>query len=134
MKSITSPHDFSSHDLDLLQQQLQRWRTRHARWVRLPPSAWSAAATLARTLGPSLVARRLRLSYVKLRRLANGGLELFAQPAQAKFVEVALDCWPGSGEKPGYRAELQKGKLTLELGSDLSAVLAVAEAFWRRSS
>ena len=132
MKLSNIENDFSSQDLDLLQRQLDLWRSQHARWTRLPPRAWSAAATLAGTLGASYVARRLRLSYMKLRGLADPTLEVPAVPTQARFVEVALGPWPSPGEKPGYRAELEGGKLSLHFGSDLPAVLALAEAFWRR--
>ena len=132
MKSIGPATSFSSQNLDLLQRQLEFWRTQHGPWARLPQSAWNAAATLARALGPSLVSRRLRLSYGKLRQLASPTPALAVAPDKTRFVEVALDPWPASSEQPGYRAELQGGKLTFQLGSDLSAVLALAEAFWRR--
>jgi hypothetical protein len=43
---------------------------------------------------------------------------------------------PGSpGAYPGYRAEVRAGTaatLTLHLGRDVDAVVAVVQAFWRR--
>ena len=59
---------FSTTDLHQLQGQLLAWRRKQSGRARLPEGVWSAATDLARTQGPSLVARALRLDYYKLRQ------------------------------------------------------------------
>jgi hypothetical protein len=95
---------------------------------------WEAAVALARSQGVSYVCRRLRLSYVELRRRVDARAKgARSRPLKPGFVEVPLGNYVGPAA--GYRAELSeatRGKLTLHLGEDLQAVLALAESFWRR--
>ena len=88
----------------------------------------------AQSLGVSYVCRRLRLSYVQLRRrLSERTKDPKRLPLKTSFVEVPLENY--GTQISGYRAELSRGsgeKLTLYLGTDLRAVLALAESLWRR--
>ena len=137
MRSITggaSSNEFSNTDLNQLERQLVTWRRRQPGRTRLPANLWEAAAELARCLGVSQVSRRLRLDYYKLSRWAaqahpKGG------PPKTPFVELVL---AGPGQADGgqeFRAETGGpggSRLTLHLGRNVSAVVALAEAFWRR--
>ena len=102
----------------------------------LPEALWQSAAALARSRGVSRVSRVLRLDYYKLSRCTA---ELTQPPAEPSpppmFVEVALSEASGPAASPGYRAEVRDGTattLTLHLGRDVDAVVAVVQAFGRR--
>lgn len=125
--------EFSTTNLTELQAQLTAWRRKQPGRPRLPEAVWMAAAELARSLGASHVSRALQLDYYKLNRLAARAGYCPALPAPATFVELALGPHGLEGSN-GYRAEAGNGttdKLTLHLGRDVSAVVALAEAFWR---
>jgi len=137
MRSITaraSSNEFSNTDLNQLERQVAGWRRRQPSHTRLPGNIWDAAAALAPSLGVSQVSRRLRLDYYKLKRWAaeanpEGG------PPKTSFVELVLAGPGNSGCGQEFRAEtggLGGSRLTLHLGRDVSAVVALAEAFWRR--
>lgn len=129
-------NSFSTTDLDTLASQLTGWRRRQTGRMRLPDELWASAAALARAQGVGPVARALRLDYYKLKRLAAGTPLPISEPVNsAAFVEVALAPSGGSGGGNGYAAHLHDGaagRVTLQLGGDLRAVLALAEAFWKR--
>jgi hypothetical protein len=84
------------------------------------------------------VARRLRLDYYKLQRWASGPV----RPPTPKrvgacpegFVELP---WRAAAAGPrAWRVELrdsQGATMTLHLPGDTAVVVALAEAFWRRS-
>ena len=140
MKLTTHPvlidREFSHTDLNLLQRQLRDWRRRQRGRARLPDSVWRSAAALARSLGASHVARTLGLGYYKLkRRMCQGADGQPVDPPPALFVELALGGLSGADGLRGYRAEVSNGtpdRLTLHLDGDVSAVVALAEACWRR--
>ena len=131
--------EFSTTDLDRLERQVNAWRRKQRRRVGLPSELWDSAAWLARSLGVSQVSRRLRLDYHKLRRWlgqAKDGPDDPPDLPPPAFVELAL-ADPGSlGARGEFRAELGQpagsSKLTLHLGGDVRAVVALAEAFWRQ--
>ncbi len=113
----------------------QRGQTGQA---RIPEEVWVAAAALARTQGVSWVARTLRLNYHKLRRrctAADAGVP--AAGAVASFVELHLeDSGVEVSHAKPFRVELGEAhgaRMTIELGQDVPALVALAEAFWRRS-
>ena len=125
-------------DLDRLERQVNAWRRKQRTRVGLPSELWDSAAWLARSLGVSQVSRRLRLDYYKLSRWlgqAKDGPDGPPDLPPPAFVELALPD-PGSlGARHEFRAELGPpagSKLTLHLGRDVSAVVALAEAFWRQ--
>ena len=129
-----SRNEFSSTDLDELERQLTDWRRKQvgAR-ARLPKELWDSAAVLARSLGVSQVSRRLCLDYYKLSRWL-GQARNEAWPRQ-KFVELAQGDASAVAFGPEFRAEVglpAGSKLTFHLGRDVRAVVALAEAFWRR--
>lgn len=126
---------FSSVDLGELRRQLQSWRRRRRGRARLPDEVWAAAASLARSEGVSRVSRSLHLDYHRLRRrCALPDLPGRAPALVPTFVEV--HCEPAPERRaPAFRVELVgagDARMRLELGQDVSAVVAVAEAFWRR--
>jgi hypothetical protein len=88
---------------------------------------------VARLRGVSPVSRALRLDYYRLSRWTA---EAPAGASKAAtFVEVALSEASGPTASSGYRAEVRDGTaatLTLHLGRDVDAVVAVVQAFGRR--
>jgi hypothetical protein len=137
MKSIMHSEEFSTSDLSQLQNQLDAWRGQQGGRAPLPAAVWRSAAVLARSLGVSQVSRALRLSYQKLNRsLASGREGPRDWPGKTTFVELARGGPQDFERGREYRAELGEGagdKLTLHLGSDVRAVVALAESFWRRN-
>jgi len=129
---------FSATDLPQLEGQLTLWRRSRRHRRRLPEEVWAAAVELARTHGLSRVARRLRLDYYKLQRWAPGPVgPPTPKPVAAcpeGFVELP---WRASAAGPmACRVELrdpQGATMTLHLPGDTAVVVALAEAFWRRS-
>ena len=86
---------FSTTDLNRLQRQLSAWRREQSGPPRLPEALWRAATDLARSQGPSRVARVLRLDDYKLRkRLAATASPLVTPPA---FVELTGVPMSGAG-------------------------------------
>jgi hypothetical protein len=129
-------NEFSTTDLNVLHQQLTAWRRRQPGRGRLPETVWKSAAALARSQGVSQVSRLLRLDYYKLSRCTAERTQPPAEPSpSATFVEVALSEASGPTARSGYRAEVRDGTaatLTLHLGRDVDAVVAVVQAFGRR--
>jgi len=130
---------FSATDLQRLEGQLTLWRRSRRDRRRLPEEVWAAAVEQARTHGLSRVARRLRLDYYKLQRWASGPVRRAATPKPVAacpegFVELP---WRASAPGPmACRVELrnpQGATMTLHLPGDTAVVVALAEAFWRRS-
>ena len=128
--------EFSTTDLNVLRQQLTAWRRQQSGRVILPQALWQSAAALARSRGVSQVSRLLRLDYYKLSRWAAERMPPPAEPSPpATFVEMALSEASGPAAGPGYCAEVRDGTgatLTLHLGRDVEAVVAVVQAFGRR--
>jgi len=124
--------DFCTDDLDWLQEELGRWRERQSGRTRLPKELWRSATELARKLGVSQVSRQLRLSYNDLRRRVEEGAEGTARGKEPAFVELTWQNRTEAVRRDGFRAELEKDRLTLHLGDNAGAVMAVVEAFWRR--
>ena len=126
--------DFCLDDLERLQKELERWRERQSGRPRLPEELWQSATRLAQQMGVSRVSRELRLSYADLRRRVQERTDVAPRGNQPAFVELTWQ-HPTEGVRAGgFRAELEKGRLTLHLGDNAGAVLAVAEAFWRRQT
>jgi hypothetical protein len=123
---------FSRTDLNELRQQLIVWRRRRAGGGRIPAEVWTAAAALARVHGAGRVGRTLHLDFYKLRerlqrpRVETGG---------PTFVEVG---WPRTPATAGgsCTVELSDGsdqRLQMQMPGDAPTLVALAEAFWRRS-
>jgi hypothetical protein len=123
---------FSTTDLTGLQHQLSGWRGRQSGRPRLPEALWTAATELARTHGPSLVARTLGLDYSRLRERLGGNGSAATVPAT--FVEMKTEAL--SGISPGESSvELSDGtgaRMTLRVRSDRATLVALAQSFWRR--
>jgi len=136
---------FSTTDLHRLQQQLRGWRRSQTGRARLPENLWRAAAELARSQGPSTVARTLRLDYYKLReRLAAsapavvvapvGRVEALEERRRPDFVEVKVAGFTevGAGESVVALDDGTGARMTLRVGGDPATLVALAESFWRR--
>lgn len=128
---------FSGTDLAALQRQVAAWRRARRGRCRLPDELWAAAASLGNSEGVSWVARALRLDYYRLkRRCAQGAIGTVKRAGSPTFVEVQLD--PSFAEHRGrWRIELRDesaARLTIEMGTDLPALVAVVDAFWKRRS
>ena len=126
------PSQFSATDLKQLRQQLDSWRRSQTQRSPLPKPVWEAAAALARTHGVNRVARTLRLDYYRLRRRS-----MEAPPAPApRFVEIP---WPrltapaGTNHCSVELSDAHGGKMSIQLASDSPVLVALAEAFWRRT-
>lgn len=128
-------HGFSTSDLHHLQRQLGAWRQRRRGRARLPEALWQAASALARQHGVSWVARALRLDFHKLRRRAEPPTPPSpAATSSPQWVEVQLEPTrpPGPREVRIELADARGARMTLELGHDVPAMVAVAQAFWNR--
>ena len=123
---------FSTSDLHRLQQQLFAWRRNQTGPARLPERLWHAATELARSRGPSTVARTLRLDYYKLRaRLTSTPADGEATPT---FVEVKVPATARGAARESV-VELDDGtgaRMTLRVRGDAATLVALAESFWRR--
>jgi hypothetical protein len=123
---------FSTTDLNQLRRQLSAWRRAQSGRPRLPEALWRAATDLARTQGPSRVARLLRLDYYKLRkRLSATTSPLPAPPA---FVELkgAPMVEAGPGESVVELFDGCGARMTLRVPNAVTTLVALAESFWRR--
>lgn len=126
---------FSATDLAALQHQVTTWRRAQRGRPRLPEDLWAAAASLAGSEGVSWVARTLHLDYYRLKRRCTQGAGTASKAApQPAFVEVQLA--PSLSQPAGrWRIELHDesaGRLTIEMGNEIPALVAIVEAFWRR--
>lgn len=126
---------FSATDLAALQRQVSGWRRAQRGRSRIPEDVWAAAAALARSQGVSRVARALHLDYHELRRRCSKGAgDSSKASVSPTFVEVQLE--PSLSVPAGrWRIELQDGaaaRLTIEIGNEIPALVAVVEAFWKR--
>ena len=123
---------FSSQDLNQLHEQLIAWRRRRAGRQRIPAEVWTAATALARVHGAGRVGRTLRLDFYQLReRLQRPRIE----PASPTFVEVGWPTAPAMAGR-GCTVELLDGshqRLRMEVSGDAPTLVALAEAFWRRT-
>ncbi|MCZ7640437.1 MAG: hypothetical protein M5U12_32905 [Verrucomicrobia bacterium] len=136
---------FSTTDLNQLQRQLATWRRRQSGRAPLPEGLWRAAAQLARGQGASTVARTLHLDYYKLReRVAasapavgvapEGPAQAPGAPRRPEFVEVKVATFPEvrAGESVVELCDGGAARMTLCLGGDTAALVALAQSFWRR--
>lgn len=130
-----TPPEFSRTDLAELQRQLVAWRHRQRGRARLPEEVWIAAAALASIHGVSRVSNALRLDYHTLRRRASSPDAIVPRAGGLPgFVELHLQ---GTVHHDGgpFRIELSGAngaRMTIGLGHNTAAVVALAEAFWRR--
>ena len=111
------------------------WRQRRAGGRRIPAEAWAAATALARVHGAGRVGRTLHLDFYKLREQLQRPRVESAEGAGPTFVEVG---WPTAPSMPGSACtvELSDGseqRLRMQMSGDAPALVALAEAFWRRS-
>ncbi len=126
---------FSATDLTALQRQVAAWRRAQRGRSRIPEDLWAAAVSLAGSEGLSWVARALHLDYYRLKRRCTEGAGAASKPAPSPaFVEVQLE--PSLSEPSSrWRIELHDesaGRLTIEMGNEIPALVAVVEAFWKR--
>lgn len=131
--------EYSFSDLNELQGQLSAWRGRQRGRTRLPEAVWAAAATQARSHGVSVVSRKLRLDYYKLSRLAAQPMSPSSKRTPVPtFVELALSSPEIHSERTrGYLVELEGGggnRMSVDVGGDVSALVALAQALWSRGS
>ena len=128
---------FSAKDLAALQRQVTAWRRAQRGRSRIPEDLWTAAASLAGSQGVSWVARALHLDYYRLKRRCTAGADDASQLAPLPaFVEVQLEPSP-SEPTARWRIDLHDqsaARLTIEMGNQIPALVAVVEAFWKRRS
>jgi hypothetical protein len=128
-------------DLDTAREALASWRRLHGgRGRPIPAALWSHAAGVARASGVAETARALRLNPRKLAKLAEAQAESAPRRVveRAGFVEigglglseprtVALELVGREGDR--VRVEVVGGA-----GSAVEQLVALARAFWSRSS
>ena len=128
--------EFSRTDLTELHRQLIAWRERQCGRARLPEEVWNAAAALALREGLSHVSRTLRLDFYKLRRRCAPTHAVTRRTGVLPgFVEVHVN-EAVQGKGGPFQVELAGPhgvRMTIGLGCDTAAVIALAEAFWRRA-
>jgi hypothetical protein len=125
-------HAFSTTDLNRLERQLSAWRQKRTGRTRLPEAVWGAATELARTQGPSLVARALRLHYYKLRQRMTATSSSPTVPATFVEVKGAPLAGADGGESSVELVDGTGARMTLRVRSDLATLVALAQSFWRR--
>ena len=121
-------------EVEELRQRLNAWRQRTDREKRLPESLWEEAVGLTRTHGVSLVAVVLSLSYTALKQRAAASTKRLEVTTQPTFVEVGM---VPAAMRSECTVELRDGSncqmnIRLDAGAT-GALLALAQAFWRRS-
>ena len=121
-------------EVEELRQRLNAWRQKPDREKRLPELLWEEAVGLARSHGVSLVAVALGLSYTALKQRSGASTKSLAVRTQPAFVEVGM---VGPAVRSECLVELQDGSqcrmnIRLEAGAT-GALVALAQAFWRRS-
>ena len=124
---------FSATDLLQLQRQLRTWRQSQSARPHLPEALWEAASRLAQSEGVSRVSRALHLDYYRLQRRARAAAPTQVSPTG--FVELPR-ALPPPGATTGV-VELVAGpnrRLLLHTGTNPTAWVALAEAFWRAHS
>ena len=125
---------FSATDLTALQRQVAAWRRAQRGRSRIPEDLWAAATSLAASEGVSWVARALHLDYYRLKRRCTEGAGDTSKPSRSPtFVEVQLEPLP-SQPTGRWRIELhdESARLTIEMGNEIPALVAVVEAFRKR--
>ena len=114
-------------------ERLEKWRSKHKTYHRLPEYLWSAAAKLAGEYGLNRTARALRLDYKGLKKriesAVSGGrpqasagtqfLQLLPSELTA-VVECAIECEDAKGAK--IRIHLK--------GRELPDIAALSNALW----
>jgi hypothetical protein len=125
---------FSATNLNHLRHQLDLWRQSQSGYRRLPEAVWTSAATLAATHGVGYVARSLRLDYNQLKRQVPQPPNHSALVSAPAFVELPL---PASLPRASTvcrieLCDLTGTKMTVDLPYDPTAVVGLAQAFWRR--
>jgi hypothetical protein len=125
---------FSATNLDQLRQQLDAWRQSRSGYRKLPEAVWMSAATLAVTHGVGYVARSLRLDYNKLKRQVPQQANPSALVSTPAFVELPLQAsLPHASTVCRIElSDLAGSKMTVDLPYDPTAVVGLAQAFWRR--
>jgi len=125
---------FSTTDLNQLRHQLDTWRQSQSGYSRLPEACWTSAAAVAATHGVGYVARSLRLDYNKLKRQVLEHPNSSALVSTPAFVELPLQTSVPRAST-ACRIELSDltgAKMTVDLPCDPTAVMGLAQAFWRR--
>jgi len=125
---------FSTTDLNHLRDQLDIWRKSQSGYCRLPEALWTSAAILAVTHGVGYVARSLRLDYNKLKRQVPPPPHRSALVSSPAFVELPLhESLPRVSSVCRIElSDLTGTKMTVDLPYDPTAVVGLAQAFWRR--
>jgi hypothetical protein len=121
-------------EVEELRQRLNTWREQTDREKRLPESLWEEAAVLARNHGVSLVAVALSLSYTALKLRAAASTKSLAVTTQPTFVEVGMVAAAVGSECLVELRDGSNGQMNIRLdGGATGALLALTQAFWRRS-
>jgi hypothetical protein len=74
--------------IELLQRQLDQFRSGHPHRTRLPESLWQSAVELARQHGLYSVAHPLRLDYMQLKKRLGGVVTVPRKAVAPAFVEL----------------------------------------------
>ena len=123
-------------ELQKVQRQFTSWRRTRNKRSPIPEPLWDGAVGLALEQGVNPVAQALRLDYYRLRdRVAAAEQAQRPEGRHSDFVELEVD--PSAWGVP-CTIELEDragAKMTIGLSRGSSTELvALVEAFWRRSS
>ena len=122
---------FSATDLKQLRRQLDAWRRSQTQRTSLPEPVWEATATLACTHGVSRVAQTLRLDFYKLQRRSIQAPAL--PPRFVEFPWTGLTAPTATGPCTVELSDAHGAKMRMQLAGDSPVLVALAEAFWRRT-
>jgi hypothetical protein len=124
-----------SSDIEAVRRPLEAWRRTRKHRDRIPEALWAAMTDLARSYGVSPVSAALRVEYYALKERVTGSREAMtpSPPSPPTFIELK----PLPTAHPAVcLVELEDGagsKMTLRLDSASGDVLALVQAFWRRT-
>jgi hypothetical protein len=94
--------------LETVQEQFEKWRSnRTEKRDPIPNDLWQAAAALCKNHSIANVSRRLRLSYIELKKRVSP-----SSPKPAQFMELDLSCLAGEWQLECHRADGAKLKLS----------------------
>lgn len=117
-----------------IQCRFEQWREQGGQRRRpIPEPLWEAAAGLARTHGVHIVARTLRLDYIRLKHRSGGNELRSGRKVKSPFVEVLC---PGEGLSSGCMVELtnpagNRMAIRFPTGSHHHELLDLAKVFLR---
>jgi hypothetical protein len=121
--------------LSKVRRDLERWRQRRNRPMRIPEAVWAVAVELADERGVAPISRALRLDYYSLKKRLQAAREKKATPAPTFVEVVAGEFSPGPAECVLEVEEAGGARMRIQLkGGAVPDLVALVRAFRPESS